>query len=148
MLDFIMHRKTYLPKSPEEFDSLVDLICRKYRLTDKHHAAAIISVAIRHLPNDQATTTLKYLGHSVLKNISNYVAYNKAEILKHESQVNQLVDMIKADPNNQQAWDELNKAASEGSDKAKAALALLQPEPTVTNQDDNVVSIKASPQEA
>lgn len=123
-------RKIKLPVTLDEYDQLVSLVVNKYHLTDIHHAGAIISVAIRHLPNDTAYTTLDYLGQSVLKNLANYVAYHKGETLKHEGQVTQLVDTLKADPLNQQARDELTKAANEGSEPAKLALKTLEAEAT------------------
>lgn len=114
--------KVKLPTTPEAFDNLIDKLCVKFKLTDKHHAAAIVSVAIRHIPNDQAYTTWKYLGHSVQKNIANHVANFKSDTLKHENQVAQLAGMLEQDPNNQQARDELQKASDAGSLKAKEAL--------------------------
>ena len=117
-----------LPTTPSEFDALVSEVAFRYDLTDRNHAAAIISVAIRHLPNDQAYTTYKYLGHTVLKNIANYVANFKGETIKHENQVQQLSGMLEQDPYNQQARDELQKAADAGSPLAKAALERLDKE--------------------
>lgn len=122
-----------LPTTLVAFDALVDTIVKKYKLTDAHHAAAIISVAIRHIPNDEAHTTLEYLGNSVLKNLANYVAYHKGETLKHTAQVDQLINVLTQDPNNQQAFDELNKAANEGSEPAKEALLKLGSTLTPTN---------------
>ena len=132
------NNKIKLPQNEKEFDDLVTLVVNKYNLTDAHHAAAIISVAIRHLDNSCSYTTLDYLGQSVQKNIANYVANHKAEILRHESQVTQLYNMLTTDPNNMQARDELEKAAREGSPKAREALDKLYPsaEPL-----DNVTTI-------
>lgn len=124
-------RKVRVPTTLQEFDDLVTLVGRKYKLEDLHHAAAIISVALRHLPNDQAYTSLDYLGHSILKNISNYVCNHKAEVLKHGAQVEHLVALLKKDPNDQQVRDELTKAADEGSESAKNALSKLE-EPSAT----------------
>ena len=121
---FHLFKKTVkLPTTPEAFDSLVELIVKKYGLVDKNHAAACVSVAIRHLPVEQAYTTYDYLGHYVIKNIANYVAHHKAELMKHNSQVDQLEQIIKLDPGNQQARDELTKAAKDGSEYAKEAAA-------------------------
>lgn len=138
----------YLPTTPEQFDSLVAKVVKKYKLSDSHHAAAIISVAIRHLPNEQATTKLKYLGHSVLKNLANYVAYHKAETMKHDSQIDQLVSLLRTDPNDQQAMDALTKAATDGSEKAKEAIAKFEPKLTVVkDQDADVIPIQPASQE-
>lgn len=115
-----------LPTSPDQFDQLVSKIVKKYKLKDANHAAAIISLAIRHLPNNKAYTTYRFLGHTILKNIANQVANHKAEVIKHNGQVDQLVSMITQDPSNQQARDELQKAADEGSEKAKLALHQIE----------------------
>lgn len=111
-----------LPTTLAEFDALVERVVKKYKLTDSHHAAAIISVAIRHLDNQTAYTTLDYLGQSVLKNIANHVANHKSQVLQHSAQVDHLVSLLRTDPGNTQARDELQKAADEGSEVAKLAL--------------------------
>lgn len=121
----MLRRKVKLPTTLEEFDALVDLLVKKYKLADKHHAAAIMSVAIRHIPNEQAYTTLDYLHQYISKNLANYVAYHRGETLKHEAQVTNLVDILQLDPANNQAMDELIKAAEGGSDMAKSAIAKL-----------------------
>lgn len=115
-------RRVKLPTTLDEFDALVSRVVSRFNLTDTHHAAAIISIAIRHLPNDQAHTTLDYLGHTVLKNIANHIANHKSDVLKHGAQIDHLVSLIKADPTDQQARDELTKAASEGSERAQKAI--------------------------
>ena len=123
----LLNRKVKLPTDVTEFDALVARVVKKFNLKDTHHAAAIISVAIRHLPNEQAYTTLNYLGHSVIKNIANYVANFKGETLRHESQIAQLEAVLIKDPRNQQAIDELQKAADQGSETAKRAIAKILP---------------------
>ena len=134
-------RKIKLPTSSKEFDELTNLIIKKYKLTDAHHAAAILSVAIRHIPNEVAYVKMDQLGHYILKNLANYVAHTKGEQIKHEGQVAQLVSMIKQDPNNQQLRDELQKASDEGSLTAKIALNKLLAEEPAKEPTDNVVSI-------
>lgn len=119
--------KIRLPITVKEYDSLVKKVVTHFKLKDVHHAAAIISVAIRHLPPTQAFTTLDYLGQYVIKNLANYVANHKAQILQHESQVDQLTAILKTDPNDAQAMDELTKAANEGSTYARDALTKLTP---------------------
>jgi hypothetical protein len=145
----MFQHKYLLPRTPEAYDELVDKVCKKFKLIDKHHAAAVISVAIRHLPPEQGTTTLEYLGHYVIKNIANYVANHKGEILKHEGQVNQLVDNLKNNPNDQQSRDSLYTAASDGSPYAIKALEKLGFEPAAVpakpvEPTDNVVPIVAA----
>jgi hypothetical protein len=115
-----------LPTELSEYDLLVDKVFKKYNLKDKLHCAALISVAIRQIPNNQAYTSYKFLGESVMKNLANYIANYKGETLKHESQVRALVDIIKQEPLNQEAWDNLQKAADNGSEQAKKAILDLE----------------------
>lgn len=118
----LFERKILLPQTLAEFDVLCAKLVKKYHLQDPHHAAGILSVAIRHLPIEQSHTTMAYLGSYIRKNLANYVAHHKGEQLRHENQVNQLVMILGSDPTNQQARDELAKAADQGSATAKAAL--------------------------
>lgn len=117
--------KVFLPRTLEEFEELVDKVCTKFKLPQRDHAAAVISVAIRHLPNDSAVTTLDYLGHTVLKNMANTICNHKASVLQHNSQVQMLFEKLQHDPNDNQARDELEKAAREGSKVAQEALEKL-----------------------
>ncbi len=121
-------RKIKLPTTVKAYEKLVAKVVKKYKLEDAHHAAAIISVAIRHLPNDQAYTTVKFLGDYVTKNIANFIADHQSKVLRHESEVDQLVSILKNDPNDNQARDALTKAVGEGSKYAEAALQKLQPD--------------------
>lgn len=116
-----------LPTTVKEYEELVDKVVKKHKLQDKHHAAAIISVAIRHLPVTEAYTTLDYLGHYVIKNIANFIADHQAKVLRHESEIDQLANILTNDPNDGQARDALVKAKNEGSIYAAAALDKLEP---------------------
>lgn len=133
-------KKISLPRSPDEFEALVDRVCKKYKLTVRDHATAVIARAIQHIDNYTNVTTLEYLGGAVLKNIANQIAKNKSDIIQHESQVKFLLDTIRQEPGNQQARDELEKAANDGSPFAKAALdelgPRLDPIPTGTDQSE------------
>lgn len=124
--------KVWLPTTEIAFDSLVDQVVTKYKLKDRDHAAVVISVAIRHLPNEQATTTLKYLGHAVLKNLANHIANFKSEKISHEVQVKAYADKLRSDPGDTQAFDQLEKWANAGSVAAKDALASLDTKPKLT----------------
>lgn len=126
-----MRRKIKLPTTPQQFDDLVQLVCNTFGLTDRRHAAAVISVAIRHLPNDEYQTTLDYLGGSVIKALANHVANWKSKSIEHEVQVQQLVDRYKENPLDAQVRDELVKAAQQGSEPAQKAckeLNLIPPD--------------------
>jgi hypothetical protein len=116
----------WLPRTPTDFDLLVKKVCKRYAFTDETHAAAVISVAIRHLPNEQGYTRISYLGDYVVKNLANYVSNLKSERIKHEAQIRELVYMLEQNPNNNQALDELRKAADQGSEPAKVQLKRLE----------------------
>lgn len=117
----------FLPTTEKAFDELIKSLVKNYRLPSIEHASAVVANRIQHLPPDQATTTLKYLGHCVLKNIAYQVAQAKAHKAQHEMQVDELMASLKANPNDNQARDHLTRAASEGSEYAKAAIARLEP---------------------
>lgn len=123
-------KKIKLPTTLAEFDTLVDKVVKKYKLEDKHHAAAIISVAIRHLPNEQAYSTLDYLGQYVLKNLANFVANHKGQVLQQKSQIDALVNILANDPNDNQARDQLYLASQE-SEYAKEQFEKLEAKATV-----------------
>lgn len=139
------YQEFLLPTTEKEFDEIVDEVLRRFpQITERDHAVAVISVAIRHLPNDQATTTFRYLGHAVLKSLANHVANFKGERVKHETQVAQCFNLLTSDPFNMQARDALEKWANEGSIPAKDALARLEPKKdTNTEAGANVLPIKA-----
>ena len=115
-----------LPTTEDQFDNLITALCEMYALPNKEHAAAVVANRIMHLPADQATSTMKYLGHSVLKNIAYQVAQSKGMRVAHKVQVDQLIQTLKATPNDQQSRDALQKAINEGSDYAKAELEKLE----------------------
>ena len=122
----MFNRKVRLPISVAEYDSLVAKLVKKYGFEDSSHVAAVISVAIRHIDNQTAHTTLEYLRDCVYKQMANHVANHKGELIKHTVQVDNMVATFKQDPNNQQVLDELQKYADGGFDYAKDALAKLQ----------------------
>lgn len=133
-----------LPTTEKEFDDLVDQVMATFpRIPERDHAIAVISVAIRHLPNDQATTTLQYLGNTILKTLANHVANFKGEKVKHETQVNQLANLLVTNPNDAQALDQLEKWANEGSIYAKEALRKFESKGSEPVTDgSNVLPIK------
>lgn len=111
-----------LPRTEKEFDELVNKVCAKYKLENKEHAASVIAIRISHMPPDQATATLEYFGHCVIKNIAYQIAQNRCEKIQHKQQILALEELLKANPNDQQAIDALQKAASAGSELAKQTL--------------------------
>ncbi len=134
------NEQIFLPRTLEEFDSLVDSLVEMYSLPDKRHAAVQLAVRITHMPPEQATTTRKYLGHCIIKNLAYNIAEHKRKQMSfeaHEEYVAQLATELTSDPMNGQARDQLEKFAREGSVKAKEVLAMITP-PT---SDENVIAI-------
>lgn len=122
--DSIVH----LPTTKEELDYLVDSIVNEYNLMNRDHAEAIIINRIMHLPPDQNTTTKDYLWRCITKNLSYQLADSLGRIRKHQSEVQLWVAELRHNPHNQQVFDALEKAANDGSEYAKSALAVLQEE--------------------
>lgn len=132
MSDFNENNVIFLPQTVDAFDTLISQLVEHYQLPNPEHAAAVVANRIQHLPPDQATVTLKYLGHCIMKNIAYQVAKGKSEILSHRAQVDDIVAHIKTNPNDQQARDALYKAVTEGSEYAKDALEKIDPMDNVT----------------
>jgi hypothetical protein len=114
-----------LPITEAEFEAFADKIIAKYKLPNKEHAMAVIANRIKHLPPDQATATMEYFGHCVLKNIAFQVADIVGSKVSHKVQVEDLVKTLTNTPNDAQARDQLEKFATEGSPLAKEALEKL-----------------------
>jgi hypothetical protein len=117
-----------LPTSLAAFDGLVEQVCAAFKFEGEviPLAATVISATIRQLPRDQAHTHISYLGKCVIKHLANSVCQHKSEVLKHRWQVDTLAQTLESDPGNIQAYDELTKAANDGSEYAKDALARLE----------------------
>jgi hypothetical protein len=120
-------KKILLPTTEKAFDRLIKVLVKKYKLPSEEHATAVVARQIMHLPVDQATTTLEYLGHCVLKNMAYQLAQSKGRGVQHRSQIDQLVAELTSDPANQQAMDHLEQAISDGSEYAKLALEKIRP---------------------
>lgn len=114
-----------LPTTPEEFEQLIDTLVAKFDLPKRDHAVAVTANRIMHLPVDVATTTWDYLGACVKKNMAYQVAQAAGKNTAHRTQIDELVSIIKNEPNNMQAIDALDKAANDGSTYAKEALEKL-----------------------
>lgn len=116
-----------LPNTEQEFDSLVDTIVRRYHLSNREHAAAVVANRIQHLPPEQSHATIGFLGRCVIKNIAYQIAQAKSSQIHHKQQVDMLVSQLTSDPNDQQARDALDRAVKEGSEYAKAQADRLPP---------------------
>lgn len=129
-----------LPRTLDEFDSLVDTVCTEFCLTEREHAAAVIANTISHIDNDIATSSIAYFGRRVLKQIANQIANAKRSLIDHRQQIKAAVDELKVNPGNFEVRDQLEKAASDGSIYAREALLSLDPAPTIpTGTDANGV---------
>lgn len=118
-----------VPITLDEFDSLAKLIVKKYKLENREHAAAVLTAAIKHLPPTQAYATLDYFAHFIIKNIANTVAQHKFELMRHEEQVDALINKLTNDPADTESRDKLELAASAGSEYAKTALSKIEMAP-------------------
>jgi hypothetical protein len=127
-----------LPTTPESFEQLIDVLVAKFDLPKRDHAVAVTANRIMHLPVDQDTTTWAYLGSCVKKNMAYQVAQAAGKNTAHRTQIDELVSIIKNEPNNMQAIDALDKAANDGSTYAKEALEKLNLE---LNPTSNVTPI-------
>lgn len=124
----------YLPTSEEAFDELVEAIVKIWKLPSVEHAAAVIAIRISHMPPDQATTTMEYLAHCVIKNIAYQVAQAKGAKGKHKMEIDQLDALLQSNPYDQHALDALEKAVKDGSTYAKGVLDKYTPsEPTAVS---------------
>jgi len=103
---------------------------KQFKLPNAEHATAVVANRIMHLPPDQDTTTMEYLGACVRKNVAYQVAESQGRRIAHKIQVDMIVTELKANPLNQQAMDALEKAVNEGSEYAKQARAGLSLEPS------------------
>lgn len=119
--------QVFLPTTDKEFDALVKAVVKKFKLKNSDHAGAVIANRIMHLPPDNATTTLEYLGACVLKNIAFQVAQNRGRGIQHRMEVDDLAATLTADPLNHEARDKLEGAAAAGSEYAKKALKTICP---------------------
>jgi hypothetical protein len=115
--------KITLPRTEQDFDDLIAVLMKKYKLPNEEHCIAIVGNCIMRMPVDQITTTLDHLGHSVIKNIAYQVAKSKASKVHHKFQIDELDALLTANPMNQEAIDALQKAINEGSEYAKTILA-------------------------
>jgi hypothetical protein len=122
---FTSNKTVELPTTEESFNGLINTLVKKYKLPNWEHAAAVVANRIMHLSPDQATTTERYLAHCVLKNIAYQVAQARGQRIAHKGQCDELAARLKAEPNNQEARDALQKSANEGSEYAKAIIAKI-----------------------
>lgn len=110
------------PVTDAQFDALVDAVCARFNLTNREHAESVIAIRISHLPPDQASATLEYFGHCVIKNIAFQLAQARCSRAQHKVQIDNIDAVLTASPCDQQALDALQKAVDQGSEYAKKVL--------------------------
>lgn len=118
--------RVMVPTTVDEYNALVKVLVKKYKLPNSEHASVVIGNSIRHLPPHQAMTTYKYLGHCVLKNMAYQLAGDVCSKITHKTQIDNIVQMLMTHPNDQQAIDALEAAAKDGSEYAKEVLRLSE----------------------
>jgi hypothetical protein len=115
-----------IPQTLEAYEELVDKVVSAYSLTERDYASGVISIVLRRLPNEVDTISIDQLGKSVRCSIGKTVAHHKGQLLEQKSQINVLVETLKQNPLDAQARDQLQKAADDGVQQAKDALAALE----------------------
>lgn len=138
-------RSVKLPTTLKEYDELVARLVKKYDLKDAHHAAALLSLAITHLPQHQYRVKLSYLGDYIRKNIANHVANHKSQTLRHEAQIDQLINALTIDPSDVQARDAIDQAINQGSEYAKKAMEKLIAHPPAVIPNPILETLKIVP---
>jgi len=120
-----LKEKIALPQTEEQFNTLLDTVTFLMKYENRDHVAVVVANRVMHLPADQGWTTLEYLTGCVQKSIAYEIAQSIGRSTAHKFQVADLEKTIKAEPQNQQARDQLEKLANEGSLVAKQAVAAL-----------------------
>lgn len=128
-----------LPVTDEEFKTLVEKVYASLVFdgvdTEREHIAAVISQRIQHLPPEKAYETVKYFKSCVIKNMAYQLAVSQSSKLNHKHQIEQIESYLATNPNDQQAIDQLEKAAKDGSELARTALEkFLMNKPTSLEQ--------------
>lgn len=114
------------PQSRDALEKLIENVIETNGFEDDHHAAALICGALMRLPQPEPKKTMTFLGDTVRRHITWTLAQHKQKELAFEGHVafvNSLKDLLMTDPNNQEAVDELQKLANQGSAEAKIVLA-------------------------
>lgn len=139
-------KKIKLPTTHEGFQSLVDMVVKKYGYSNPKHAASVIAVKIMHLPTDQSQVELDYFARCIDRNLAHNVADQMNKRANHEFGIDQIEQELSLNPNNQQAWDDLEKAVEMGSPYAKDAKNRLERVETVTPMPRALASVPEAPE--
>lgn len=108
--------KVDLPRTVEAFDQLVQDIITCFKFgpdLDPKQIAGIVSVALRRLPNDCGSTTIGFLGNTVVRQICAQICNFKSQVISAEIKAETLIHRLAADPNDQQSLDELQQFAND-----------------------------------
>ena len=124
-----VEKTIFVPRTSDEFHAIVAQLMKRYKFQNASHVAAVVANRIQHLPPDQATTTLKYLGDCVIKNMAYQVAQYEGSKIQHEMQIDQWIAAMHSNPDDNQARDNIEKAINAGSTYAKEQLNKHFPTP-------------------
>jgi hypothetical protein len=117
-----------LPTTLDEFESLVtSLLDGFHESVDRDLITAVVANRIMHLPVTEASVSADYFRNCVIKSMAYGLAAEKSTKLAHKRQIEQLDQLLKDNPHDQQALDALQKAAEDGSEIAKEILAKYTP---------------------
>jgi hypothetical protein len=103
-----------LPTTPDEFDNLVLDVVEEYGFTDVNHAAVLTAQAICHTPVECSEIAMTAIRDRIIRSLAYKVAETKGKELRDTSYLQELVKLVESDPTNQQALDEIGKAAANG----------------------------------
>ena len=118
------------PSSDEELTHVVATLQEMYpKIQNAQHASAIILARAQHAGPHEYETTYTYLANCILKNIAYQYSQRKQKELEHSFQVDQLIALLRFNPDDQEARDHLEKFINDGSVYAKQELAKIEPKP-------------------
>lgn len=141
--------KSPLPRTEDEFGIFVDKLVKKYGFKNRDHVAVVVAERITHLPPTQAYERMGYFADCVKKREAYNTANHVGQNTQHKVQVDYLASVLKADMNDNQAFDKLQQAVNDGSPYAKKVLdELTQPKLTVVTpiaEDTGTDSVTSEP---
>lgn len=120
-----MTKTRKLPITVDEFDRLVDDVFDSYSFDDKNHVTVVTAQAICHTSVDCGDISVSAIRDRAIRSLAYRIAERKGKEVRDLSYLGELLKLLESDPNNQQALDEIQKAASEGFIAAKEAYERL-----------------------
>ena len=135
--DHLPQDQLLVPQTEEQFDLLIDELCKRYNLGDKTHVAVVVANTIQRMPPDECFTTFEKLRNLILKSVGYSVALFKSRKLSEAAKVQYFEAILKENPYDQASLDALEAMSKEGSEHAREILSLYRPE----DAGDNVVKM-------